>query len=234
MVRKNSPQDIVNRFMNKENSNDVCLDFSNPDSECLCFLRDSFSSTQLSDAMNKTLGYSGVVRGVHSINFEGKIFGRILTVTTSSDDWGTSLLGIDDAKSGEILFICSSDADAAVWGELTSTESAKRGIQGTVIYGATRDVDALKFIDYPVFALGNVPNAGLASGLGEIRTSVIIDDHKISDGDFAFGDENGLVVIPQEKFELIVRKTLEIKEGEKDIISQLELGASLSEITGLK
>lgn len=234
MVRKNSPRDIVNRFMNKENKDDVSMDFGNPDMECLSFLRSSFSSTQLSDAMSKTLGYSGVVRGVRSINFEGKIFGRILTVRTGSDDWGTCLLGIDEAEPGEVLFIYTGDLDGAVWGELTSTESAKRGIQGTVIYGATRDVDALKFIDYPVFALGNVPNAGLASGLGEIRTSVIIDDHKISDGDFAFGDENGLVVIPQDKFELVVRKTLEIKEGEKDIISQLELGASLSEITGLK
>jgi len=198
-------------------------------------LLDNCSTCQISDALSKIAGRDGVIRGIKSIN--GKTaYGRIVTVKTSSDDWGTSLIGIDEANDGEILFIETTGPTSAIWGELTSSCSEKSGLAGTVILGAVRDIDAVDGCDYPLFAREITPNAGAALGLGEINIPLIIGENNqtINPGDFIFADKTGVVHIPQELFCEVMIKTLEIKIVESNILSEIEKGKPLSEIIGLK
>lgn len=108
------------------------------------------------------------------------------------------------------------------------------GIKATVIYGSARDLDALLHLDYPVFASNFVPNAGLALGLGTINQSIEVEGNIINPGDFFFGDESGIVVIPKELFNKVMVSTLGVKIKESDIIEKLNDGMTLAEITGLK
>lgn len=57
---------------------------------------------------------------------------------------------------------------------------------------------------------------------------------KISPGDFLYGDETGVVIIPKEFFIQVMEKTLEIKIKEKKITDMLNSGKSLSQVVGLK
>ena len=198
-------------------------------------LLDSTSSCQISDALAKITRRNGVLEGIKSINGK-KAYGRVVTVKTSSDDWGTSLLGIDKAKKGEILFIETTGKSSAIWGELTSSCSYEKELSGTVIWGSTRDIDYLVKSDYPVFAKETVPNAGNALGLGKINITLKIGEdekHTIRPGDFVFGDESGVVHVPQELFTEVMLKTLEIKMNELNIISEIKKGIPLSKIVGL-
>jgi regulator of RNase E activity RraA len=198
-------------------------------------LLDQTSSCQISDAMAKISKKNGVLEGITSINGK-RAYGRIVTVKTSSDDWGTSLLGIQKAKKGNILFIETSGESSAIWGELTSSSSFKKKLAGTVIWGATRDIDYINKSDYPVFAKETVPNAGDALGLGEVNINLKVGKNKeylIKPGDFLFGDESGVVHIPQELFCDVMLKTLEIKMNEKRIISEIKKGIPLYKIVGL-
>ena len=203
--------------------------------ESLKKLLDNVSSCQISDALAKTCGRNGVIEGIKSIN--NKVaYGRIVTVKSSSDDWGTSLFGIDTAKKGNILFIETYGESSAIWGELTSSSSFKKELAGTVIWGASRDIDYVIKSDYPVFAREQIPNAGNALGLGEVNVTLKIGEgekHIINPGDFIFGDESGVVHVPQELFAEVMLKTLEIKITELDIVSQIKEGKALSEIVGL-
>ena len=198
-------------------------------------LLDNTSACQISDALTKTSGRNGVIEGIKSIN--NKVaYGRIVTVKTSSDDWGTSLLGINKAKKGNILFIETHGESSAIWGELTSSSSYEKELAGTVIWGASRDIDYIIKSDYPVFAKETVPNAGNALGLGEVNVVLKIGEsekHKINPGDFLFGDESGVVHVPQELFTEVMLKTLEIKMKELYIVSEIKKGKILSEIVGL-
>ena len=198
-------------------------------------LLDNISSCQISDALAKTCGRNGVIGGIKSIN--NKIaYGRIVTVKTSSDDWGTSLFGINKAEKGNILFIETYGESSAIWGELTSSSSYEKELAGTVIWGASRDIDYIIRSDYPVFAREIVPNAGNALGLGEVNVTLKIGEggkHTIKPGDFIFGDESGVVHVPQELFTKVMLKTLEIKMSELHIISEIKKGKSLSEIVEL-
>ena len=56
----------------------------------------------------------------------------------------------------------------------------------------------------------------------------------ISPGDFFFGDETGVVIIPQSLFNEVMVQTLAVKLKEETIINMLKEGKSLSEITKIK
>lgn len=193
---------------------------------------DSSSTCQISDAFSGISGHNGVVVGLKAMN-RNKVYGRVVTAKTNCDDWGTSLLAMDQAKPGEVLFLYCYGERASVWGELASTSSQEKGIAGTVLYGYARDMDAIIDLDYPVYALDFCPNAGKALGLGEVNVDIEINGQIIKPGDFIFGDESGVVVIPQEFFEDVIIATYNIKVKENNIIKQLKAGKTLSQIVGL-
>ena len=191
------------------------------------------SSCQISDAYNQIARRSGVLYNLKSIN-NLKTWGRITTSKTNSDDWGTITLAIDEANDGDVLLVETSDMDAAIWGELASTCAKINGVKATLVYGCVRDLDALLYMDYPIFACGFRPNAGSALGLGEINIHLELESIKISPGDFLYGDETGVVIIPKKLFNEVMNKTLEIKIKEKNIVDILNSGKSLSQVAGLR
>ena len=199
----------------------------------LMSLFDNVSACQVSDAYNGVSKRSGVIQSIKPINNQ-KVFGSIFTAETTSDDWGTSALAIDEACEGDILFFKVDSDDKAIWGELASTCARDNGIKATVIYGSVRDLDALLYMDYPVFASNFCPNAGSALGLGTLNETIVIEDMKINSGDFFIGDESGIVVVPQELFAKTMIAALEVKVKESRIINDIESGKSLAEIVGFK
>ena len=132
---------------------------------------DSVSSCQISDASNLVSGRSGVISGLKAMN-RNKVYGRIVTAKTNCDDWGTSVLAMNAAEEGDVLFIYCYGKPASVWGELASTSSKESGIAGTILYGYSRDMDAIIDLDYPVYALDFLPNAGKPLGLGQINIDI--------------------------------------------------------------
>ena len=191
------------------------------------------SSCQISDAFNEIAQRSGVIYNLKSIN-NLRAWGKITTVKTNSDDWGTITLAIDEADDGDVLLVDTGDMDAAIWGELASTCAKNNGVKATLVYGCVRDLDALLNLDYPIFACGFRPNAGKPLGLGEINVDLALESMEISPGDFLYGDETGVVVIPKEFFTDVMNKTFEIKLKEKKITEMLNSGMSLSQVVGLR
>lgn len=242
-----SPSDVLNKNKNlnkrvnidKINLDDVTIDDlkfngKNYDNHInLMSLLDNVSACQVSDAYNGISKRSGSIQSIKPINNQ-KVWGSIFTVETESDDWGTSALAIDEASEGDILFFKVSDDDKAIWGELASTCARDNGIKATVIYGSARDLDALLYMDFPVFASNFCPNAGSALGLGTLNEPIIVEDVKINPGDFFIGDESGIVVIPKELFKQTMVATLGVKIKESKIIDDISEGKTLAQITGLK
>ena len=193
----------------------------------------NITSSQVSDALNNLTGNSGVINGVKPL-FDTMIMGKVVTIDTSFNDWGTSVKGIDSTKKGEILFICVDSDENAVWGELTSKTAKEKGIIGTIIYGAVRDVSAIKEMKYPVFSKNIVPNAGSPKAEGIINIPVKCDDLIINPQDIVIGDECGVVVVPKELLKQVITEAMSIKSKEKEIISRIEKGDSLTSILELK
>lgn len=240
-----SPKDLLNKNKNlnkRLDISEICLDnvtindlkFNGDNYDeyiNLHSLLENISTCQVSDAFNGISRQSGVIQKIKPIN-NRRVFGRIFTAETTSGDWGTSAMAIDEADEGDILFFKVDSEEMAIWGELASTCARDNGIKATVIYGSARDLDALLYMDYPVFASNYCPNAGLALGLGSLNESLDIEGFKVNPGDL-IGDECGIVVIPQELFVKTMFASLDIKIKESLIIDKIALGNTLSQIVGL-
>ena len=199
----------------------------------LMSLLENVTACQVSDAYNSISRRPGTIQSIKPINNQ-KVFGSIFTAETTSDDWGTSALAIDAAGEGDILFFKVDSEDKAIWGELASTCAKQNGIKSTVIYGSARDLDAMLYMDYPLFASNFCPNAGSALGLGTLNESIEVEGTIINPGDFFIGDESGVVVIPQQLFSQTMIASLGVKLKESKIIEDLSDGKTLAEIVGLK
>ncbi len=210
-----SPEGLLKRFSHQSN-------FS--------LWKDKLNTPQLSDALNGIIDYNAVVPGVKPLKDEFKILGKVVTVQTSSDDWGTLLKAIDEAQKGDILFVQVDNDDSAIWGELTSSTAQKKGIAGTVVYGAVRDVAAIRKLNYPVFTKSIVPNAGAPLAEGEVNIPLKCGEMIINPQDLLLGDDCGVVVVPSELFPQAINKAMQIKKDEEDIINKIEGGYSLSSI----
>lgn len=214
-----SPESLLEKFSSPKKEDD--------------FLHPEISTSQISDALRTITCENGVIPEIKPIKENINIIGRIITVKTDPEDWGTVLKAIDIAQDGDVLFIDAENSYSAVWGELTSSSSQKKGIVGTVIYGAMRDVEAVRNMNYPVYACHIVPGAGEAKGEGEINIPLECGGVKIKPGDWIIGDDCGVVLVPAKYFKEVMEAASQIKSKESDIIRRLEEGWSLSEILGI-
>lgn len=242
-----SPKDVLKRNKNLNKRVDVeKINLKNVTIDDLTFngnnyenfinlqsLLENISACQISDAYNAVFKRSGTIQKIKSINNQ-KVWGKIFTAETGSDDWGTSALAIDAANENDILFFKVDSEDKAIWGELASSCARDNGIKATVIYGSVRDLDALLYMDFPVFASNTCPNAGSPIGLGSLNEPIDVEGTKINPGDFFFGDESGIVIIPQDVFAQVMQQSLIVKIKEAGIINDISGGKTLAEIVGLK
>lgn len=196
-------------------------------------LLSGISAPQISDALKSVTGEVGVIPSIKPVN-NLRVCGRVVTVRTSQHDWGTSVMAIDAAAPGEIIFIGADGDERAVWGELTSKTAMKRGIAGVVIYGSCRDIDALLELDFPVFSRDYVPCAGEPRAEGQLNVDLECDGVMVKKGDLLLGDESGVVVVPSEVTGEVVKAALKVREKESSIVEGVEGGISLSEILGLR
>ena len=91
----------------------------------------------------------------------------------------------------------SGDRSCAHWGELMSTTAKSRGCQGAVIGGGVRDTAKIRQLGFPVFAMYRTPTDmdgrwRILEGQVQFR----IGSTDINPGDFVIGDEDGVVVVP--------------------------------------
>jgi 4-hydroxy-4-methyl-2-oxoglutarate aldolase len=162
-----------------------------------------------------------------------KLAGSAVTVSTY---WYSSYRKMDrDIESLASIFdVCydgcvvvvatGGNRSAACWGELMSNAARARGAVGAVVDGAIRDVPKILEISPPfqVFASSFTP----ADSKGRVEFSdkqveVVCGDVRVRPGDIVFGDFDGVVVIPKEVAEEVV------KEAEDKVRRESEFRAAI-------
>ena len=189
------------------------------------------STPNISDAMQKRGEMKGVLP---RINRKTKMVGRALTVKTADGDWAKPVEAIDRAKKGDVIVIDVGGGPTAVWGELASWSSKVKGVAGVVIDGAARDIDTILDIGFPVFSRFVTPKAGEPKGHGEIASEIECGGQLVRTGDWIVGDENGVMVIPQEIAVEIANRSLDVLERENRIREEIKRGGTLSSVLELE
>jgi 3-hexulose-6-phosphate synthase/6-phospho-3-hexuloisomerase len=189
------------------------------------------STPNIADAMHTKGAMKGIIP---RIKHDVKMAGRAVTVATMDGDWAKPVEAIDRCGPGEVIVVDAGGGHVAIWGELASWSSKKKGIAGIVIDGAARDIDDIMDLDFPVFSRYVSPNAGEPKGHGEVGAEIMCGSQVVRSGDWIVGDESGVVVIPQEVAVEVANRALDVHERENRLREEIKRGSTLSEVLNLK
>jgi regulator of RNase E activity RraA len=113
-------------------------------------------------------------------------------------------------------------------GDLLMLEARQAGLSGVVIWGRHRDTAQLREIALPVHSLGaasfgprRVPPAGRA-----MRTAVL-DGSSVTDDDWVFGDDDGVLMLPADRVDEVVEAAAAIVATETAQADRMRAGRSL-------
>jgi regulator of ribonuclease activity A len=96
---------------------------------------------------------------------------------------------------GRVLVVDGGGSLAAgLVGDVIGQVAVDNGWAGIIVYGAIRDVKAMRGLDLGVKALGSNPRASGKSGIGQRDVPIQIGSVRFSPGMLVFADEDGIVV----------------------------------------
>ena len=119
-----------------------------------------------------------------------------------------------------------------VWGNILAEAATRRGVAGTVIDGYCRDLDGIRAIGYPVWAL----DAFMRSGKNRVRmtaTQVPVtlgrgtDVVTVRPGDVVCADGSGVVVVAAHLLDEVADRVARVAEMEAAVLRELAAGVPL-------
>jgi 4-hydroxy-4-methyl-2-oxoglutarate aldolase len=213
-----------------------------PDEVIAALRRPENSTGNIADAVEAATGARGWMSSDMKPISAGKIVGRAWTallrpvLKNDSRTYPNYLLQVlDEAPAGSVLIYVMEDGlEIAAMGNLMATTAVARGLEGTVIDGAIRDVTEIRAMGHKVFARRISP----ATSVGRMvsvskQTQVRCADILVTPGDFIVGDADGVVVVPQGAANQVVAllkdydaresKMVPIIQREKSMLKALEI-----------
>ncbi len=104
-------------------------------------------------------------------------------------------------ERGFVIVSADEDIDAALWGGLMSARAKARGGVGAAVNGGVRDIAQINELEFPVFGTHRcIKDIRRRGYMLKYNTPVYCGGVTIVPGDIIFGDANGVIVIPREKF----------------------------------
>lgn len=194
-----------------------------------------FPTSVVSDAMDE-LGLRCVLPGMAPQRTgQGRTAGRALPVrfNLKSNDPDAYRFGGGVGKPLEQVLKTMRDGDvvvmdlggsntAAAWGGLASRLAQRRGVRGTIMWGACRDVEEIRTIGYPVWAAATCPRRSRNEfTFGSINEPITIAGVTIDAGDYVLADETGIVCIPQSRIQDVIALSEKIMTQESLLEAQV-------------
>jgi regulator of RNase E activity RraA len=144
---------------------------------------------------------------------------------------------VAESEPGSVLcFDCGGDMQPAHFGEMSCQTAFAHGCRGMLIGGNCRDTQyVLKMPDFPLFSFGTAPNAFGGWVVTEVNVPIMLAGHlthyvKVFPGDFIFGDNDGVQLIPAEVVDevlLQIEATFEKENKERELLAT---GMSIDEV----
>jgi 4-hydroxy-4-methyl-2-oxoglutarate aldolase len=205
-------------------------------------LKDVLYSAVLSDVLDDFGRRHQAMRPfIRPLDEELPLFGRARTgnymntysVSEGDNPYDIEIALVDDLKPGAVaVFGCDGPTiRIAPWGELLSTAARCRGAVGCVTDGLVRDIRAIRKMNFAVFhgGIGPLDSKGRAKMMTR-DVPVNCGGVLVNPGDLVFGDADGVVVIPFDIADEVVRAATAKIGGENRTRAELEQGTLLIEV----
>lgn len=123
---------------------------------------------------------------------------------------------------------------SSIFGSVASVRSQMNGFSGALIGGSVRDTQELLKSNFPIFSNGISPGRITGRALAKSTGQPIeIGSVAISQGNIVYGDNDGVIIIPQSKLSNIVDLAFEINTWEGELKSFLTQGANYEQVIEL-
>jgi 4-hydroxy-4-methyl-2-oxoglutarate aldolase len=189
-------------------------------------------TTSLSDALDR-LGIAGQCLGIKPLDHRFRLTGRAFTILYGPAGTPPGTVGdyIDDLGPGTVVVLDNGGREnATVWGDILTTVAHKRGVAGTVIDGACRDVHLSLSLGYPIFSRSYSMRTGKDRVQVEATNGPVnIGDSRVEAGDILRGDGDGVIVIPKAHENDVLTIAEEIDTVEGQILWAVKEGSRLVE-----
>jgi regulator of RNase E activity RraA len=195
----------------------------------------AYPTSAVSDALDE-LGIAGALSGIAAQREGiGRVCGRALPVrfVRKSNDPEAYRFGggvgkpleivLKTMRAGDFVVMDLDGAgDAAAWGGLASRLAQRRGVRGTILWGACRDLEEIRAVGYPVWAVGVCPRRSRnAFAFGSINEPITVAGVAIGPGDYVLADESGAVVVPRERADEVLALVARIEAQERLLEQQV-------------
>jgi 4-hydroxy-4-methyl-2-oxoglutarate aldolase len=139
------------------------------------------------------------------------------------------------AERGQILVLANGGgSQGALWGEVACTFAAKKGVTGVVADGPVRDIDAVRAMNFPVWATSISPSHPEKRGPGSVNVPIVVDGVLVEPGDVIVADGDGVLVIPQEHLGRAIEGARSRAAKEVAVRARIEAGESLFDIMNME
>jgi regulator of RNase E activity RraA len=171
-----------------------------------------FETPAVSDQLNRLYTMIPEIRGLTDEHLS--ILGPAVTVKSYPGDNLMVHKSLDIAQPGDVIVVDGHRSPlTAALGDLVSKKARHRGVAGFVVDGVIRDLPEIKRLgDFPVYARDVTPIGPMHRGPGEINYPIACGGVVVNPGDIIVGDLNGVVVVPREFADDLLRR-LEEKEA---------------------
>jgi regulator of RNase E activity RraA len=162
-----------------------------------------------------------------------KIAGRAMPVVMidvhgpQKKPFGLLTEALDQLQPGEVYVASGGDMRCAYWGEILTATARTRGAVGAVINGFHRDTPQMLEQNWPVFSRGRfAQDSSVRTKVVDFRCPLEVEGVWITPGDLVFGDQDGVVIVPQKHEKETISAALEKARGEKLVRKEIEAGMS--------
>jgi regulator of RNase E activity RraA len=148
------------------------------------------------------------------------------------DPYGLEIDGMDSLRPGDVA-VHSTDAGLtnAPWGELMSTVAKRNGAAGCICDSLIRDCKRIMAMGFPVFHAGIRPLDSKGRGrVMAIDVPVRCGDVLVRSGDLVFADFDGVVVIPRDVEDAVLRRAADKAGRESATRRELLKGRTLRDV----
>jgi 4-hydroxy-4-methyl-2-oxoglutarate aldolase len=189
------------------------------------------STPNVSDALDR-MGIEGAPQGILPVHVCAKIAGWAATLklvpagkAEESTVLGTLRAIVKGGRGSVLVIDASENPKVNAYGGVAGATSKHNGLAGCVTDGVVRDVDEYKGYGLPVYSRGiaqqSVRGRSSCAGYGiEVKLGGV----RVRPGDFILADENGTVVVPQEKILEVLEFAQKVKATEDRVIAEVRRG----------
>lgn len=164
-------------------------------------------------------------RGVMDENimpvWPAKVCGRALTVEVQPEYGRLSESILEEINEETILVINAFKYESSFLDELQQCRIKKSGAVAVITDGTVRNAANWKKIGLPVFAKGICDRMQEGKEKAPVGKTILCGGAAISKGDYVFADNDGVVVIPQNDIERVLKKAEQIERHRNNLLMAL-------------